>query len=265
LSLRSLLFHDVALPESLASTGFSSPGADVYKVHPDVFDRYLRKIQAAEVGLPARIDRPVDSALRAGWAMTFDDGGVSAATEIAPRLKALGWTGHFFIPTAYIGRSGFMDGEQLRRLRDAGHIVGTHTRTHPRRISALKYGQIIDEWRASRDELSNIIGEPVRTASVPGGFYSGRVAAAAREAGIDVLFTSEPTSRSRTVNGCLVLGRYSIGSATASETVADLARGFPICTGKQWLAWNTKKIAKVVGGRCYFGVRSYLLSRRQNG
>lgn len=264
MSLRSLLLHDVAARQDFPSTGFASPGADVYKVERELFDRYLHRIEESEIGPPARVTRGSQVEAPNAWALTVDDGGVTSATEIAPRLDALGWKGHFFITTELIGSPGFVDRDQIRRIRAAGHVIGTHTRSHPRRISTLDYAEIVEEWRTSRNELTHILGEPVHVGSVPGGFYSLRVAAAAGEAGIEILFTSEPTARPRNVDGCLVLGRYSIKNGMSADEVVGLAEGRTLYTSRQWIGWNAKKVAKAIGGDWYSEVRSRLLSRRRS-
>ena len=55
---------------------------------------------------------------------------------------------------------------------------------------------MVSEWSRSRAMLEDILGHAVDVASVPGGYFSAVVARAAREAGIRVLFTSEPVTPS---------------------------------------------------------------------
>ena len=83
----------------------------------------------------------------------------------------------------------------------------------------------MEEWRNSRRTLSDILGEDVTVASVPGGYYSNTVALAASAAGIRVLFTSEPTTRCYFVDDCLVIGRYCLRTGTPPATAARLACG----------------------------------------
>jgi len=85
------------------------------------------------------------------------------------------------------------------------------------------------------------------------------VAAAAAEAGIEILFTSEPTSRAKMVNGCLVVGRYAIRNGTSAQGAAALAAGSPLACAGQCAAWNTRKVAKrILGGR-YHSLRDKLI------
>src|SRR2546421_11759443 len=129
-------------------------------------------------------------------------------------LERHGLRGHFFVVTDFIGTAPFLNADQIRELRGRGHVVGSHSCSHPERISACGREQLVEEWRRSCAVLSDILGEAVTTASVPGGFYSKAVAEAAAEAGVRLLYTSEPTTRTWTVAGCEVRGRYSVVRGT---------------------------------------------------
>src|SRR5437879_9095462 len=130
---------------------------------------------------------------------TCNDGRVSAPTAIAWIQDRYGWRAHFLITTDYIGKPAFLNEDQIRALRKSGHVIGTHSGSHPRRMSALGWEELLEEWSRSTKTLSDVLGEPVTVASVPGGCYSRRVAAAAAASGIKALFTSEPRSEERRV------------------------------------------------------------------
>ena len=61
------------------------------------------------------------------------------------------------------------------------------------------------------------------------------------------------------VNGCLVVGRYSIQRGTSAETAARIASGERTPRLRQYLFWNSKKIAKSLGGGYYITMRKSLL------
>ena len=128
-----------------------------------------------------------------GVLITSDDGGLSAATAIAPRLEAYAWRGLFFLTTDRFGVPGFVSEDQVRALWARGHVIGSHTRSHPRRLSSESRATIGAEWRDSVGALSEIVGDQVITASVPNGAFDDEVAQAAADAGIRWLFTSDPT------------------------------------------------------------------------
>jgi hypothetical protein len=86
----------------------------------------------------------------------------------------------------------------------------------------------------------------------------GEVAA---EVGIEMLFTSEPQTRTDVVNGCLVLGRYMIQRDTTAATAAAIAGGSIIPRCRQYVYWNAKKIAKAAGGTQWLRMRKRILAR----
>ena len=86
--------------------------------------------------------------------------GKAAITEIAPRLEALGWCGHFFMTSGQIGAPGFLTASELRELHARGHVVGSHSHSHPVRMSACSVAELRREWTDSVGLLTDILGEP---------------------------------------------------------------------------------------------------------
>jgi len=155
--------------------------------------------------------------------LTFDDGGKSALT-VGDELARRGWRGHFFIVTGRIGDATFLDAAGIRYLRRCGHLIGSHSHTHPNIFREQTLAQMIAEWRTSCDRLADVLGEPCTVASVPGGDISPTVLESAAAAGLQYLFTSEPSLVPQLVEGCRVLGRYHVKLGTTPERIAALAR-----------------------------------------
>ncbi len=258
----TLLYHDVTPIQAEDSSGFAGPEAARYKLTPEEFARHLAALAGKVTRSPLAASTPNElrSAPRDAWLLTFDDGGTSAITEIAGQLERRGWRGWFFVSTDFIGTPSFCTHSQLRELRERGHVIGSHSCSHPERISRCSPRQLLDEWQRSRAVLSEILGEPITTASVPGGFYSAKVARAAATAGIEVLFNSEPTTRLSAVDGCLVVGRYCVYRGM-SDTDATCLIGDPLRRWRQSASWNAKKIAKKIAGPAYKLLRQQLLRR----
>jgi peptidoglycan/xylan/chitin deacetylase (PgdA/CDA1 family) len=252
----ALLYHDVVEVGAFGASGFSDAGADTYKLHVDDFEQHLDALAAAaESGPLTAYDVLEGKATDAPWLLTFDDGGRSAYTHIAGRLERRGWRGHFLVTTDYIGAPTFVTREQVRELGARGHVVGSHSCSHPVRMSAWPPTRLREEWRTSIAALSDILGERVVVASVPAGSYSRAVAEAASHAGIRLLFNSEPTADCRYEDECLVVGRFSIRTHSPPALAARLVRSEVAPRLAQWLAWNTRKLAKTVGGPVYLRVR----------
>jgi peptidoglycan/xylan/chitin deacetylase (PgdA/CDA1 family) len=258
--LVSIMYHDVVGHGALDSSGFATPGADRYKIDTNEFERHLQEI-SAEPGVRSTIlkDCPVESQDEQ-LLFTFDDGGVSCYTIIADILERYSWRGHFFVTTDFIDTPRFLGRRQIQELRRRGHVIGSHSCSHPAQISSCSKLELNKEWSGSVNKLQDILGEPVKVASVPGGFYSRQVAEEAFAAGISTLFTSEPTTRCKKVNDLFVLGRYTLKRGVSPQIAAGLARGDWQLRLEQLLEWKAKGVVKTVGGRQYARLRNKLLA-----
>lgn len=245
----SLLFHDVYVTDP-AESGFEGEGAARYKLPLAEFSEQLERLAAVLESRPVLagqehgdLDTPV--------AITVDDGGLSYHSQVAELLEKHGWRGHCFVATGWIGRPGFLDRGHLRDLHQRGHVIGSHSVTHPTRFAACSYPEMLREWRDSRAALEDILGAAVRIASLPGGYYSRQVAESAAQAGITMLFNSEPETRLRDVQGCTVFGRYTIRRGDGPAYPARVAAHAFGARQAAWFMWNSKKLAKAALGSEY--------------
>jgi peptidoglycan/xylan/chitin deacetylase (PgdA/CDA1 family) len=253
----ALMYHDV-FSDDPDESGFPGPFSARYKLPWPEFREHLDAIgravpqapEVAEAGLAGGESRH-------SWTLTFDDGGASML-DVAAELTRRGWRGHFFVTTARIGEPGFLDAAGVRELARLGHAVGSHSASHPERMSSLSNERLLEEWKTSVDALSELLGEQIRTASVPGGYYSSRVAAAAAAAGITALCTSEPVRRMGQVRGCLVVGRLSVRRSTPARDVAAAAAGRASPWLRQYAGWNLRKPVKALLGDRYRQLRARL-------
>ena len=262
----TLLFHDVVPEQRWDLSGFQSPDANSYKMGCDAFRQHLLAIAPI-----ARLRVTAHDILRdrAAYAadrpilLSFDDGGESMIRYLADLLEEFGWKGHMFVTAGRIGTVGFLNELQIQELSRRGHIIGSHSYSHPTRMAHCTTTQLHDEWVRSLKVLGDILGEPVQTASVPGGYYSRNVAATAEAAGVKLLFNSEPTTRSHTVRECLVLGRFGAKQETPASWSAAIAAGQGKQLTREYLFWNGKKIAKTILGSAWLKARVILLARKR--
>ncbi len=258
----ALLYHDVVQAGDWDSSGFPGPAAASYKLERREFERHLAAMSAA---VPQR--RTVQALASAAAngpppvLLTFDDGGASAHDCVADLLEAWGWRGHFLITTDYLDTAGFLTRIQVRELAARGHVIGSHSCSHLTRMGGRSPARLREEWARSTGVLADLVGEPVRVGSVPFGAFSPRVAAAAAAAGMTTLFTSEPTMRCGVVDGCIVVGRYTLRRGTAARVAARLASGARGVRLRQLWFWNLKKVAKAIGGDAYLTLRDALFKR----
>jgi peptidoglycan/xylan/chitin deacetylase (PgdA/CDA1 family) len=270
----SLLFHDVYVNDP-AESGFVSAAADRYKLTRTDFDEQLDGVASVRAHPPVLMNviesraeepmvDPTDSAslLSSGvpFTITVDDGGVSYYTTVADRLEARGWRGHCFVTTNFIDSRGFLTRSQIRELAERGHVIGSHSASHPARFHTLPFHQLAAEWTRSRATLEDIIGRPVDVGSVPGGCYSPVVARAAHEASIHVLFTSEPVTRLAMKHGCLLAGRFTVRRGDPNDLPRRLVSAPARARSLAWASWNAKGLVKPLLGRSYLRIADWLLA-----
>ncbi len=254
----SLMYHDVAPPGGFGDSGIQGADADLYKLEREEFRGHLDAIAA--------VQRDNVRTCSEAWQetgavfLTFDDGGASAPW-IAAELEQRGWRGHFFITTDWIGKPAFATAGDLRSMSAAGHIIGSHSASHPLRMSSLSGAELAREWRSSTGVLADILGKAVTVASVPGGYYSRGVGEAAAEAGIRTLFTSEPTEICWRIGECVMLGRYFMQRGMRPEIAVSFAGGPPGPRRRQAVVWKLKKAAKALGGDLYVRARVAYLDK----
>lgn len=261
----SLMYHDILDPDALEGSGLSGIRSNRYTVARAEFQAHMAALSKHLTGGPSLVPdvlqaRPGNPSVM----LTFDDGGLDAYATVMDVLEQYGWKAHFFVVTDWIGSTHRMTSEHIRALRAGGHVIGSHSRSHPTMMSSMSWDAMIGEWRDSVNRLSDILGEEVITASVPGGYYSEQVARAASVVGVRVLFTSEPTGRSHMVGTCRVFGRYVIRAGTANDREARLIQGHYLIRTREHASWMLRKLAKTVGGKAYLKLRVLALQRLQS-
>ena len=244
-SLINLLFHDI-YKKSPNESGFPGASADRYKLSEENLLAQFLAIKTARTEPPVLVTELAVKA-RAGatpFTISVDDGGISYHSVFADHLEDNGWRGHCLITTDWIGRRGFLEKHHIQDLHYRGHLIGTHTVTHPQWFNHCSWETMVNEWQKSKQVLEDITGETVTVGSVPGGYYSPRVARAAQEAGLETLFSSEPECRFRRVGESPVLGRFTLRQDSPADFSGNVVSGKASTLFREWATWNGKKILK---------------------
>lgn len=132
-------------------------------------------------------------------AVTFDDG----YRDNLPACEALetrGVSGTWFVVSGNVGRpSAWPDGEpaghpmlsaaELRDMRAAGMEVGGHTRSHVR-LAQVPPEAGTEEVRGCREDLEDLLREPVTSFAYPYGSHDDAVVSTVAEAGFRVACTT---------------------------------------------------------------------------
>jgi hypothetical protein len=121
---------------------------------------------------------------------------------------------------------------------------------------------MVSEWSRSRAVLEEIVGHGVEAGSVPGGYFSSVVARAAREAGIRVLFTSEPVTHVDVSGDSMIVGRFTIRRGDPHHRAQRLVSASTWTRSLAWASWNAKGLVKPLLGPSYVRVADWLLATR---
>lgn len=117
-----------------------------------------------------------------GVFFTFDDGTEDHFQIIKPILEQHDIKGIFYVPTSFLDQPGYLSTKQLIHLSDDGHMIGSHSHTHPQ-LPGLPISSLVKELRASSRLLANILGSVPFHFAPPGGLYNAQVQEIARDEG----------------------------------------------------------------------------------
>ncbi|MCR4826977.1 MAG: polysaccharide deacetylase family protein [Bacteroidales bacterium] len=234
-----LMYHDIVTAND-KSSGFQNKNAFQYKVEESAFEEQVKALQGKDV------------------VFTFDDGGVSFLTKAVPILEKYGFKGVFLVSTNYIGTPGFLTSEQVRELAERGHVIGSHSHTHPEIFTKLSSEEIKREWQQSSQVLKDILGEGEYVASIPNGYTSEEILDAAIQNGFNTIYTSQPTTNIKTYKNSSLIGRYVVLDGMSTEDVLKLVSS-KSCHLKMAVKWHLLNIVKGVLGTSYETFKAKIL------
>lgn len=113
--------------------------------------------------------------------LTFDDTDMDQFTVAAPEMKKYGFKAVYFIMAVSIGRNGkerrdkgmveYMGSDEIKKLSDAGNVIGSHTYDH---MNFKKYTG--DDWKIQIDKptkrLEEITGKKIEYFAFPFGLWN---------------------------------------------------------------------------------------------
>lgn len=237
------MYHDI-VTKTDKSSGFQNKNAFQYKVEESAFEEQVKALQGKDV------------------VFTFDDGGESFLTKAAPILEKYGFKGVFFISTKYIGTSGFLTAEQVKALKERGHIVGSHSHTHPEIFTRLSKEEVHEEWLKSFETLQSILGRKDLPMSIPNGYASKTIMQEAIDCGYTDIYTSQPTTKVGSFQKHNVIGRYVVHENMTTEDVLRIvtSKGTKM---KMALKWHVLNVVKGVLGESYDAVKAKVINKKE--
>lgn len=206
----ALLYHEVI--DDYSESGFQNKDNLAYMHKTEVFRKHL---EIFKNHLNSGISK-VENHL-----FTFDDGGISNLKS-ARILEENYWKGIYFITTKRIETPGFLAKQDIRTLHQKGHIIGSHSHTHPMIFRSLTYVQMLEEWKVSKEILEEILGEEILHCSVPGGDSDLKTYESAVEAGFKYIFDSEPIVETRKLQNADIFGRFSVKAQTSDQQFLEM-------------------------------------------
>jgi peptidoglycan/xylan/chitin deacetylase (PgdA/CDA1 family) len=181
-----LMYHSIA-----ANT---LPSFAKLTVSPTLFEEHLAALREQHIEVIPFHQVPMAlTEGRRAVAITIDDGLADAADGAVPALIGHGLAATLFVPTAFVGTSAsWLHGDDGRRpmlswstiveLARSGFEIGSHGKFHlAADINARKL--VRDDAAASKSELEQRVGRPVRSFAYPFGYYSRRARQTVRDVG----------------------------------------------------------------------------------
>ncbi len=114
--------------------------------------------------------------------LTFDDGYTSVLNQAWPIMQEYGFTGTVYVCTSFIGRSNYLDLDQIKQLQSAGIEIGSHTKNHIS-LKEVGYEQQVQEILVSKQMLEENLGVPCRSFCYPTGTYGDITPTIVKDAG----------------------------------------------------------------------------------
>jgi len=251
-----LMYHELTVPGRTPCE--TSPGYLRYAVEAGAFAAQLDWLRDANF-IGASVGEALANGLDAPRqvVLTFDDGCETDVEIAAPLLAARGFGATFFVVTDWVGtRRGFMSSSQLRRLADDGFEVGSHSCSHAF-LSQVSAAALRRELVDSKHVLEDMSGSAVRHLSCPGGRWSRKVAAVARDAGYESVSTSR-VAVNRAGGDSFSLARCALRSDTPMPSFQAYCRGEGLLAAaiQERLLGGAKR---ALGNRLYAGLRNMAL------
>jgi peptidoglycan/xylan/chitin deacetylase (PgdA/CDA1 family) len=233
------MYHDIVTTTD-KSSGFQNKNAFQYKVEESAFEEQIKALRGKDL------------------VFTFDDGGESFYTKAASILEKYGVRGLFFISTKYIDTPGFLTTEQVKVLADKGHIIGSHSHSHPEIFTKLSKEEVREEWRKSYEILKDILEEKDLPMSIPNGYASKIIMEEAIKCGFSDIYTSQPTTKTKLFQKHNVIGRYVVHDNMTTEDVLRIVNSKG-CRLKMALKWHFLNVVKGVLGESYETIKAHVL------
>ena len=219
---------------------------------------WLREHGCATVPLDALLARAGGE--EGSCVITIDDCLASAYTHLFPLLLSAGYRAVLFPVAGMVGRRGWVGWGDLDEMRRAGMEIGSHTVTHAN-LAAIPPDEATRELRESKKLLEDRLGVRVKFLSLPGGYHSATLTAAAIEAGYEAICGSA-FGYSRYGADRYALKRFCLRRGDGEVIIRRIMRGAFMPLSARYLRERGKGLCRrLMGERLYAAVRGALITR----
>ena len=182
--------------------------------------------------------------------ITFDDGRESDYTVAFPALLAANSKAEFFLNTAEIGTQGFLQWSQVREMHEAGMSIQSHGHDHVDH-SRLREDELRRQLVASKQEIEDRVGAPVRFFAAPYGEWNRKMLDIAREVGYEAVCTTEGQ-----LAKCdsPIIDRIGIDGTTSSHEFDAILRRDSGFFASQAMQFRLKRVPKTLVMQLFPGV-----------
>ena len=187
----ALMFHGIVGKKTTVPE-WREVGAELYDVPREKFVHMMEYLHQSHYHVTT--DCSASSSSNRSVILTFDDGEMNNFTEAFPVLRTMGFQAYFFVIAKRVGKEGYMGYDELRKLDEAGMIIGSHGLTHAI-LTNLTATQIEEELVASKRTLERNLNIPVDCLSIPRGFCNNQVLQIAHRAGYKAVFISDKSDQ----------------------------------------------------------------------
>jgi peptidoglycan/xylan/chitin deacetylase (PgdA/CDA1 family) len=103
--------------------------------------------------------------------LTFDDTKLDQWTVAIPELKKHGFKGVFFIMTVSLGKPNYMSKAQIKKMSDAGHVIGSHTYDH-QNVKKYQGEDWVTQIEKPTKTLKEVTGKEINYFAYPFGLWN---------------------------------------------------------------------------------------------
>jgi peptidoglycan/xylan/chitin deacetylase (PgdA/CDA1 family) len=251
---RILTYHAIEKPAAETGNNLYCVSLDKFKEQMDMLK--LRRQPAGSdtiqthIKLSNKLRRWREQSLKIE--ITFDDGDITNYAHAYPVLKEKELRAYFFILVGKVGENGYMNWQQIKELRDAGMIIGSHGMTH-RILTVLKEKELDYELGESKKILEKELGSEIKNLSIPRGFCNKKVIGKAKKLGYQTIFTSNPAD-----DNSFLLGRIAVKANWDMDYFNNIINsGYPMKDRIE--EWLKEAFKGILGATTYDRIRGKLL------